>query len=80
MKENNHAARAARFLVQCFDVFWQTTASNFHISGSEDNASSQQQIFDSLPLHENHLAKQTKVHSSYVVQRDQHGIIAKDLT
>ena len=25
-------------------------------------------------------AKQAKVHSSYFVQRDQHGIIAKDLT
>ena len=45
MKKNNRAARAARaarFLVQCFDVVCQTTTWNFHIWGSDDNASSQQ--------------------------------------
>ena len=31
MKKNNRAARAARFLLQCFDVVWQTTTWNFHI-------------------------------------------------
>ena len=54
MKKSNRAARAARFLVQCFDVVCQRTTWNFHIWGSVDNASSQQSIFFSLPLHENH--------------------------
>ena len=31
MKKNNRAARAARFLVQCFDIVCQTTTGNFHI-------------------------------------------------
>ena len=31
MKNNNRAARAARYLVHCFDVVCQTTTWNFHI-------------------------------------------------
>ena len=31
MKNNNRAARAARLLVECFDVVCQTTTWNFHI-------------------------------------------------
>ena len=54
MKKNNRAARAARFLVQSFEVVCQTKTWNFHIWGSDDNVSSQQEIFHSLPLHENH--------------------------
>ena len=54
MRKNNCAARAARFLVQMFDVVCQTTTWNFHIGGADDNAGSQQYIFHSLPLHENH--------------------------
>ena len=38
MGKNNRAARAARFLVQSFDVVCQTTAWNFHNWGSDDNA------------------------------------------
>ena len=53
-EENDRAAHAARFLVQCFDVVWQMTTWNFHIWDSYDNGSSQQLIFHSLPLHENH--------------------------
>ena len=37
--KNNRAARAARFLVQLFDVVCQTTTSELHIWGSDDNAS-----------------------------------------
>ena len=37
MKKNNRAARAARFLVQCFDVVWLTTTWNFLVWGSDDN-------------------------------------------
>ena len=48
-KFNIRAACAARFGVQCFDVVWQTTTWNFHIWGSEDNAS-----LHFLSLHENH--------------------------
>ena len=47
MRKNNHAARAARFLVQYFDVVCQTTTWNFRIWG---NSSPQQKIFHSLPL------------------------------
>jgi len=42
VKKNNRAARAARFLVQCFDEVYRTTTWNFHIRGSDDNASPQQ--------------------------------------
>ena len=37
MKKNDRTARAARFLVQCFDVVWLTTTWNFHVWGSHDN-------------------------------------------
>ena len=40
MKKNNLAARAARFLVQAFDIC-KMTRRNFRIWGSDDNASSQ---------------------------------------
>ena len=53
-EKNNRATRAARFLVQCFDVVCQMTTWRFHIWGSDDHASSQLKIFHSLPLHENH--------------------------
>ena len=42
MKKHNRTARAARFLMQCFDAVCKTTTWNFHIWGSQDNASSQQ--------------------------------------
>ena len=41
MRKDNRATRAARFLEQIFDVVCQMTTSNFHTSGSDDNASSQ---------------------------------------
>ena len=41
-KKYNRAVRAARFLVQGFDIVCQTTTWNFHIWGSDENASSQQ--------------------------------------
>ena len=52
--KNNRAVRAARFVVQVFDVVCQTKTWNFDIWGSDDNASPQQQMFHSLPLRENH--------------------------
>ena len=54
MRKNNRAVRAARSLAQFFDVVCQTTMRNFDIWGSDDNVSSQQSIFHSLPLHGNH--------------------------
>ena len=60
MKKSIRSARAARFLVQYFDVVCQTTTWNVHIWGSDDNAGSQQQIFHSLPLHENHSYQASK--------------------
>ena len=76
MKKNNRAARAARFSVQCFDVVWQTTTLNFHICGFDDNSKS----FTLCLYMKTIRAKQAKVHSTYCVERDQHGIIARDLT
>ena len=40
LKKNNRAARAARFLLQFFDVVYQMTW-NFLFSSFEDNASPQ---------------------------------------
>ena len=54
MRKSNRAARAARSLVQFFYVVGQTTTSNFHTWGSDDNASPQQKISHSLHLHKNH--------------------------
>ena len=54
MKKNNRAARAALFLVELFYVVRQMRTWNFHIWGSGDNATAQQEIFYSLPLLENH--------------------------
>ena len=51
-RKNNRAERAAGFLLHFFDVFCQMTTWNFHIWGSDDNASLQQKI----------RAKQAKVH------------------
>ena len=39
--KNNRAARAARFLVQFFDIVYQTTTWNVLIWASDDNASLQ---------------------------------------
>ena len=77
MKKDNRAAHAARFLVQFFDVDCQTATWNFHIWGSDDNAS---KSFSLCLYMKTNRAKQAKVHFAYFVQRDQQGIIAKDLT
>ena len=47
---NKRAARAARTLVQLFDVVCQMTTWNFQIQGLNDKANTQQQIFHSLYL------------------------------
>ena len=61
MKKNNRAARAARFLVHCFDVFLQTTAWNFPIW------SWRQHQLAALNLYMKTIrAKQAKVHSAYI--------------
>ena len=52
MRKNNHAARAARFLVHCFDVVCQAMTWNFHIWGPDENSSAAQFNFHSLPSHE----------------------------
>ena len=41
-RKNNRAARAARSLVQFFDVVCQMTTWNFHIEGFNDNVNTQQ--------------------------------------
>ena len=49
-EENNRAARAARTLIQFFDVVGQMTTWNFQIYGFNDNVNRQQKIFHSLYL------------------------------
>ena len=69
MKKNNRAARATRFLVQCFDVVWQTI---FEVLRTTRACI--------LCLYMKTIrANQAKVHSTYFVQRAQHGINAKHL-
>ena len=69
MGKNNHIARAARFVVQIYDVVCQMATWNFHIWGSEEKASSQHYISHSLPLHENHSCQAS----------NQQGVMAKNL-
>ena len=54
LRKNNRAARAAHLWVQRFDAVCLATPWNFHIWGSDDNATPQQQISHSLPLLANH--------------------------
>ena len=68
IKKNNRAARAARFLVQ--SAKWRREVFIY-------NASSQQLIFHSLPLQENHSCQAGKRQLNYFVQSDQQGIIAR---
>ena len=67
VRKNNRAARAARFLLQCFDVVCQTTTWHVHRQRK--------------PIAVNHsffaLAWKWKVHFIYFVRRDQDAIIAK---
>ena len=82
MKKNNRAACAARFLVQYFEVVCQTTSQReifiFEVLTTTGARSSKS--FTLCLVMKTIRAKQAKVHSAYFVQRDQHGIIAKDLT
>ena len=70
--KNNRAARAARLLVQFFDVVCQTTAWNFHFLSSKSLIL----YLCMKPIR----AKKAKVLLAYFVHRDQLGIIAKHLT
>ena len=79
MRNNNHAARAARFLVQFFDVVCQMTTWNFRTSGSYDNVSGRKSFLLSLYM-KTILEKQAKAHFTYFIQSDQHGLIAKHLS
>ena len=82
MKKNNRAACAARFLVQYFEVVCQTTSQReifiFEVLTTTGARSSKS--FTLCLYMKTIRAKQAKVHSAYFVRRDQHGIIAKDLT
>ena len=63
--KNNHAARAAR-------LFSQTATWKFRIWGSDDKASSQKQIFHSLPLQNNHPYQVTEsARSTYMTNTEQ---------
>ena len=82
MKKNNRAARAARFLVQCFDVVESFKRRReiliFEVLTTTRARSSKSLI---LCLYMKTIrTKQATVQFAYFVQRDQHGIIAKELT
>ena len=77
MKKNNDAARAARFLVQCFDVVCQTTREIFIFEALTTTQARNSKSFLLWLYMKTIRAKQAKVHSAYFVQRDQHGIIAR---
>ena len=65
MKKTNRGARAARFLVQCFDVVCQTTAWNFHIwDWQASNAYSSKSSILHLYM-KTIRAKKAEVHSTY---------------
>ena len=82
MKKNNRAARAARFLAQCFEVVCQTTSRReiFTFEVLTTTRARSSKSFTLCLCMKTICAKQAKVHSAYFVQRDQHGIIPKDLT
>ena len=79
MRKNGHAARAARFLVQFFDV----SLPNDDVSRIfifEVLTTTRAQSSKSLVLcfyMKTIRAKQPKAYFAYFIQRDQHGIIAK---
>ena len=77
MKKNNRAARAARFLVQCFDVVCQKRRREIFIFEVLTATGSRSSKSFLLCLYTKTIRdKQAKEHSAYFVQRDQHGIIA----
>ena len=67
VRKNNGAARAARFLLQCFDVVCQTTT--WHVYRQRKPVAVNHSFFA--------LAWKWKVHFIYFVRRDQDAIIAK---
>ena len=70
MRKNNRSARAARFLVHCFDVDCKMTTTTQARSGK----------FFILCLYVKTIrTKQTKVQFACFVKRDKHGIIVKTL-
>ena len=79
MKINNRAARAARFLVQCFDVVYQRRSEIFIFEVLTTTRARSSKSFTLCLYMKTIRAKQAEVHSAYFVQRDQHGIIARDL-
>ena len=79
MRKNKRAARETRFLVQLL-IYSPKQRGKIHISGSDDNASLQQEILHSLPYIVTIRAKEAKVQLAYFLQGDQHGIIAEHLT
>ena len=67
VKKNNLAARAARFLVQLFDVVYQSTKWNFHFWGSDDNVALSSKPFILCFCMHTIRVKQAKVHFAYCI-------------
>ena len=80
MKKNNRAARAARFLVQCFDVVCQTRREIFIFEVLTTTRARSSKSFTLCLYMKTFRTKLAKMQCAYFVQRDQHGIIVNDFT
>ena len=77
MKKNNCATRAARFLIGA--MFWRSLPNDDAKFLTTTRARNSKSFLLCLYM-KTFRTNQAKVHSTNFVQRDQHGIIAKDLT
>ena len=80
MKKSNCAARAARFLEQCFDVVCKRLREIFIFEVLTTTRARSSKSLTLCLCMKTIRTKQAKVQFAYFVQRDKHGQIAKDLT
>ena len=80
MKKNNRAARAARFLCNVLTYSAKRRREIFIFEVLTTTRARRIKSFSLCLYMKTIRIKQAKVHSAYFAQRDQHGIITKDLT
>ena len=79
MGKNNRAPRAERFLAQIFDVVCQMTMEFSYLRSRRQREPAAVNLSSSAFTWRTVRAKQAKKHFAYFLQRDQHGVIAKQL-
>ena len=79
IKKNDRGARAARFLLQCFDLVGQQRRDMFIFEVLTTTQTRSSKSFILFLCVKAIRAEQAKVHLIYFVRRDQHGIIPKQL-